>query len=267
MRDAFIALLFIILGCRHAFPNSIQSDGGGSGPDTSANLELAVAAPGALNDEITEVARTFEHKTGIHIRLTFADSGTLDSQIRNGGVFDAFFSADMDHPRRLAASGAAVRASVTEYARDQLVLCVSPAVRVGSPPGDPLLLLTNKAISHVAIADPKPTVSGSIAEETIRRARIYDIAVRRKLLIGDDDSQVAQYIRNGNADIALLPMTAARVYELWGTRMIPIAQNLYPPMRMGALVVTHSKHHHEALEFLRFAASPDGRTIFRRSGF
>jgi ABC-type molybdate transport system substrate-binding protein len=38
-------------------------------------------------------------------------------------------------------------------------------------------------------------------------------------------------------------------------------------MRMGAGVLIRSKHRSEALEFLRFVASPDGKAIFRREGY
>jgi ABC-type molybdate transport system substrate-binding protein len=67
--------------------------------------------------------------------------------------------------------------------------------------------------------------------------------------------------------VALLPMSAARAYGLWGARVIPISPSLYPPIKMGAAVIVRSNHHREALALTRFAASPDGKAIFRRYGF
>jgi molybdate transport system substrate-binding protein len=219
-----------------------------------------------LNSAITEVAGAFEKKTGNHVRLTFADSASLYSQIRKGATFDVFFSADMNDIRRLAASGVAVGASVTEYARDELVMCISPMVRFQFPPGNPLLAVRDKTISHIAVPDPQHTASGRVAEDALRAGRDYDLAVRRKLLVGTDNSQVAQFMRNGDADVALLPMSAARAYGLWGARVIPISPSLYPPIKMGAVVIVRSNHHREALELIRFAASSDGKAIFRRYG-
>jgi len=234
--------------------------------DDSSGVELSVAAPAELNSAISEVAAAFEQKTGNHVRLTFGDSASLYSQIRNGATFDAFFSADMKDVRRLAASGVAVGASVTEYARDQLVMCISPMVRFQFQAGNPLLALRDKTISHIAIPDPQHTTSGEVAEEALRSGHDYDLAVRRKLLIGKDNSQVVQFLENGDADVALLPMTAAHASGLWGARVIPTSPSLYPPIRMGAVVITRSKRRSEALEFLRFATSLEGRTIFRRNG-
>jgi molybdate transport system substrate-binding protein len=267
MRNTAIKLLLLILGCGLAVPDSSPCDSGGRGADDAAGVEISVAAPAGLNAAMTEVARAFEQKTGNHVRLTFEDSASLYSQIRDGANFDALFSADMQDARRLVASRAAVAGSVTEYARDQLVICISPIVRFHFPPGNPLLALRDKTISHIAISDPQHTTAGKVAEEALRAGRDYDFAVRRKLLIGKDNLQVAQLLQSGDADVALLPMTAARASGLWSARVIPVSPSLYPPIRMGAMVIARSKRRAEALAFVRFAASPDGRSIFRRDGF
>jgi len=267
MRHTAITVVLLILGCGPASAISSPEHAGGRVADDAVGVEISVAAPAGLNATLTEVAQAFEEKTGRHVRLTFADSASLYSQIRSGATFDAFFSADMQDVRRLAASRAVVAGSVTEYARDQLVMCISPIVRFPFPPGNPLLALRDKTISHIAIPDPQKTTSGKVAEEALKAGGDYDAAVRRKILIGKDNSEVAQFMEHGDADVALLPATAARASGLWGARVIPIPPRLYPPMRMGAGVLIRSKRRSEALEFLRFAASPDGKAIFRREGY
>lgn len=235
--------------------------------DKSTDTALVVAAAAEVNSAITEAARVFEQKTGRHIRFTFADSSSLYSQIRNGAPFDAFFSADLDYPRRLAASGATVNGSATAYARDRIVLCISPMARVELPPRDPLTVLRNKAISHIAISDPQRTIAGRATLRALRTAHIYDFTVQRKLLVGDDSSQVAQFVQNGSADVALLPSSAIRAYSLSGTRMISIPASLAPAISMGAVVLKRSKHRQEALGFLKFTTLAEGEAIFRRYGF
>lgn len=267
MRETAVGLVLLILGCGVAVPESTPYQAGGGGTDDSAGVEISVEAPAGLNAAMTEVARAFESKTGNHVRLTFADSASLYSQLQSGATFDAVFSTNMQDVRRLVASRAALPASLTEYARDQLVICVSPIVRFQFPPGNPLLALRDKTISHIAIPDPQHTASGKVAEQALKGGRDYDLAVRRKLVIAKDNSQVAQFLENGDADVALLPMTAARASGLWGARVIPVSPTLYPPIRMGAVVIMRSKHRSEALALLRFAASSDGRKIFRRDGF
>jgi molybdate transport system substrate-binding protein len=267
MRSIATGLALLLLGCGVAVSKSSPHYGAGAGADDAVAVEISVAAPAGLNAAMTDVARAFELKTGNHVHLTFVDSDTLYSQIRNGASFDAVFFTDMQDVRRLTASHAAVAASLTEYARDELVMCISPTVRFQFPPGNPLLALRDKTISHIAIADPQKTYSGKVAEAALKADRDYDLAVRRKLLIGKDNLEVAQFLEHGDADVALLPMTAARASGLWGARVIPISPRLYPPIRMGAVVMMRSKRRSGALAFLKFAASADGRRIFHADGF
>jgi molybdate transport system substrate-binding protein len=58
----------------------------------------------------------YEKKTGVKVKLSFGASGALTQQIQNGAPFDLFFSADMDCPRQLIASGEADGASSYQYA-------------------------------------------------------------------------------------------------------------------------------------------------------
>ena len=130
MRYTSIKLVLLILGCGPAVAISSPNYAAGRGADDAAGVEISVAAPAGLNAAMTEMARAFEVKAGRHVHLTFGDSASLYSQILGGATFDAFFSTDMQDVRRLAASRAAVAGSVTEYARDELVMCISPIVRL-----------------------------------------------------------------------------------------------------------------------------------------
>lgn len=267
LRHTVTRLLLRIVCCGFAATSSMANQAGPSKTDAATGVELTVAAANELNPAISEVARAFEQKTGDRVHLTFGDSASLYSQIHSGGAFDAFFSADMEFPRRLVASGAAAGASLTEYARDSLVLCISPMVRLPFLPGNPLLALRDKAISHIAIADPKHTTAGKAAEEALRSAHDYDIAVRRKILIGDDLSQVAHLMASGDADAAMIPKTATHTYSFYGARVIPVDPSLYRPIGMASVVMMRSKYRREALAFVKFAASSQGHAIFRREGF
>ena len=263
LRRSYLVICVCFLGGGLAIASQVPVR---SGTGTSTGVELAVAAPSQLEPAVTEVARAYEQKTGTHVRLVFGASGDLYSQIRKGADFDVFLAADMASPQRLVASGAGVAGSLKVYGRDRLVMSISPMVRIDLPPGKPLLILRDKSLSHISIADPHRTSSGKAAEESFRAGLVYDPALKRKLLIGDDDAQVSQLLKSGDADVALLPMSALRTYGLWNTRTIPIPPNLYRPIRLGGVVITRSKHRVEAVRFLRFTTSPDGQAIFRRNG-
>jgi len=227
-------------------------------------IKLTVAAAQELDPALREVARAFEQKSGSSVRLNFQESRALASQIGAGATFDAFFAANTAEARELANAGKAVAASLKEYAGNGLALCISPLAPIELPLGNPLLALKNKAIAHVAVDDPR-TAAGQATFAALRRAHLYDVTLRRKLLPGDDPAQVAQFLQNGSAEVALLPASIART--LSGVRVIPIAAKLAPPLPMVAIAIARSRHPREARELVDFAASPRGRAIFVRYGF
>jgi molybdate transport system substrate-binding protein len=269
MRSTVAGLLFGMAVWALAASGGISHQEGAPGASPSAaGVELAIAAPDELNSALTELARRFEQKTGKHIRLTFADPASLLRQIQNGAAFDAVFLADMDEASHLAASGTLTRSSITEYARDQMVLCIAPGVRIQPRTGNPLLLLTDKSIPYIAIVSPQHSAFGKATVQALTAVHIYDFELRRKIVVGADTAQVAQFLENRNADVALLPGSALRAYQLGSTRVLPIPpKKLYSPVRKGAGVLARSKHQRQALEFLKFAVSPDGKAIFREAGF
>src|SRR5579864_3456911 len=231
-----------------------------------AAVQLTIAAPAELNPAITQLARAFEQKSSKLVQITVEPWDNRRSPTKHAPVFDALFSQDTNELQRLAASGAVVASSVREVARDQLVICVSPLVRVEFPPRNPLLGLKEKAVSSIAIPDPR-TVYGRAAKQALKSIKVYSPVIAEKLAVGKDLADVAQLMERGDSSAAILPKSALQTYSLRGTRVIPIAQSLYPPIRMGSGVSRRSKHKQEAMLFLKFAVSPDGQEVFRQSGF
>lgn len=245
-----------------------HQDAGANASPSATGVELAIAAPDELISPLTELARQFEQNTGTRIRFTFADSASLLRQIRTGSAFDAAFLPDLSDVRRLAASGTVTSISITEYARDQMVLCFRPSVHIEPRLGNPLLLLTDKRIAQIAIASPQHTVFGKITVQALTAVHIYDAELKRKLVVGQDVADVAQLLEKGDADVALLPGSAIRAYQLRSLRVLPVtSSHVYKPIRRGAALLRRSKHPKQALEFLKFAVSPDGKAIFRQAGF
>lgn len=252
-----IAFLFVL-----AISGSIPAQTPNS-TTAPAGVELAVAAPDELNSPLTELAREFEQKTGNRVRLTFDDSASLVSQMKRGSGLDALFLADMSDLRRLSVAGKLLSTSLREYARDQLVLCIAPGVRFAPRPGNPLLLLNDKRIPHIAIVDPHSSL-GRITIDALKAARVYDVSVRERLFVAENVAKLAQLMEHGNVEVALLPNSALQAYQLRGTRVIAVPSR---PLVMGAAVVRRSQHPRQAQAFLRFAVSPDGKDILRQFGF
>ena len=90
-----VAAVFILLaGCRQQPAENTQNA-----------QEITVAAAANLTDAFAEVAKQFTAKTGVRIVYSFGSTADLTKQIQNGGPFDVFASADIEHIDELNQKG------------------------------------------------------------------------------------------------------------------------------------------------------------------
>ncbi|HLJ28235.1 MAG TPA: extracellular solute-binding protein [Candidatus Angelobacter sp.] len=113
------------------------------------------------------------------------------------------------------------------------------------------------------LASPQLTAFGKATVQALTAVHIYDFELKRKFVVGADVAEAAQFLKRGSADVALLPETAIKAYQLKSsTRMLLIPSKVHSPVRKGAGVLRRSKHPRQALAFLKFATSPEGKAIF-----
>lgn len=110
-----------------------------------------VLSAGSMRHAFPDIIGAFGQETGIAVALTLGPAGLLREKIEAGARFDLFVSANMAHPRRLAAAGLAedaicfarnrfsvlARADLGLTTENFLAVLSDPAVRIGtSTPGD-----------------------------------------------------------------------------------------------------------------------------------
>jgi len=94
--------------------------------------ELTVFAAASLRESFEDLAKTFESKSGVKVRVNLAGSHELRTQIENGARADVFASADQKHMAALV--NASLVATPRVFARNTPVIIVprgNPA-KVGS---------------------------------------------------------------------------------------------------------------------------------------
>jgi molybdate transport system substrate-binding protein len=228
--------------------------------------EITVAAASDLTFALTEIAHGFEQKTGIRVRLAFGSSGNFFAQIQNGAAFDVFFSADVEYPRKLAASGLATAPTLWVYGTGRIVLW--------APAGSPLDLgkmgmkaLLDPSVRRIAIANPAHAPYGRAAKAALESFKLYD-KVRDKLVLGENISQTAQFVASGNAQVGILALSLARAPTLKdkGTYWeIPV--DSYPPLEQAAVIPTVATDKTLAHAFLDYVRTPEAQAILRQYGF
>lgn len=221
--------------------------------------ELHVAAATSLTRVFQELAAAFEVETGISVIASFASTGQLAQQIRNGAPFDIFAAADARHIDDLIDSGHLTIESRTEYALGALVL-VQP--RQPAPALHSLSDLTQASVKRIAIANPEHAPYGIAAQQTLASLGYLE-ELQPKIIYGETVRQAAVMVGTGNAEAGLI---ARSVLDESLTPVMDIGADLHQPILHVAAMLTEADDNASAKAFLAFLVSPQSRDIFQAYG-
>jgi molybdate transport system substrate-binding protein len=227
--------------------------------------ELMVFAAASLTDGFTDIARAFEKAhPGVKVRLNFAGSQSLRTQIENGAQPQVFASANAKHMEALV-DGGQVQEPRT-FAHNELVLVVPEA----NPAGIESLADLPKA-KRLVLAGPN-VPAGAYAEQMLSKAtslhgsdfvnRVHGRVVSRETHV----RQTLQKVALGEADAAIVYATdAAAAGSKLKTIPIPAEVNVIADYPIAALADTPRSELGEL--FVQFALSDRGKKILDRHGF
>ncbi len=222
--------------------------------------EIRVAVASNFAGAARQLASRFESRTGHEVKLSFGSTGKQYAQIRNGAPFHAWFAADSRRPALLEAGGLVQPGSRFTYALGRLVLW-SPDPGLVDENGD---ILGKGGFRHLAVANPRLAPYGLAAQQLLRKLGLWD-ALGSRMVRGENIGQAFQFVRSGTAELGLV--AASQVLgegrPLRGSLWMPPA-HLYRPIEQQAVLL---REHVVARDFLRFAASDEGRAIIRANGY
>jgi molybdate transport system substrate-binding protein len=230
-----------------------------------AAQEITVAAAADLQFAFQDVAARFEKDTGKHVKLIFGSSGTFFAQIQNGAPFDAYFSADIDYPKRLEAAGLAEPGTFYPYATGKIVLWAPKESKLDLSRG--LQALLDPSIRKIAIANPEHAPYGRAAVAALRHEGLYD-KVSSKFVLGENISQTASFVVSGNADVGIVALSLALAPSMKEKgRYVEIPGDDYPAIEQAAVVLKSSPNKEVARQFFTFLKTPAVQELLRGYGF
>jgi molybdate transport system substrate-binding protein len=201
---------------------------------------------------------------GARLKTSTGSSGNFFAQIQRGAPFDVFLSADAIYPKRLAESGHAAADSLTRYALGRIVLWTA---RADLAVTNGLTVLTNALVRRLAIANPAHAPYGRAAQAALERAGLWD-AVRRKVVLGENVTQAAQFVQTGNADAGLVSLSLVLAPKLKDTgRWWLIPEEAHPLLEQAAVLTRRGETNALAKVYLDFLRSESAASIFERFGF
>ena len=228
--------------------------------------EITVAAAADLSAALPEIVAKYKNESGREVKLTFGASGTLTTQIRNGAPFDIFFSADEDYPKQLVDAGLADKDTLYRYAVGRLALWVPNESQLDlSELG--MRALLDRTVQKISIANPQHAPYGRAAEAALRHFGIYD-QVSKRLVLGENVSQAAEFVESGNAQAGLIALSHALAPTMKAKgRYWTVPLDAYPTLNQAAVVLSESRNKDAALKFLQFVRSAEITSLLRGYGF
>jgi len=133
---------------------------------SGVNLQpIEVVAAGSLRAVLTEIARSYEGRSGQPVVLTFGASGLLRERIERGEAAQVFASADTGNPQKLALVGGWSMPRV--FARNQL--CALTQAGIHATPQLLLEIMLDPAV-RLGTSTPKADPAGDYAWMMFRKA-------------------------------------------------------------------------------------------------
>ena len=220
--------------------------------------ELHVAAAANLSMIFPELARACEKNTGVKIVPSFGATTQLEQQIENGGPFDLFLAADIQHVDALAAKALITPGSRAIYARGTLVIWAPRRPDIKS-----IQDLSRPDVKAIGVAKPELAPYGQATIEALTSAQLWP-AIERKVVYAQNIQAVKQFADSSNVDAAF---TALALVKDSAGHYIEIDEKMHEPIDQAMCIVNKTTHAAQAKQVEIFLLSPEGQQIFQRSGY
>jgi molybdate transport system substrate-binding protein len=231
----------------------------------SSAEEITVAAAADLQSAMADIAARYQKETGNVVKVSYGSSGNFFQQLQNGAPFDAFFSANIDYPKKLEAAGLTESGGFYQYATGRIVLWVRSDSTLDIKPG--LSSLLNPTVKKVAIANPEHAPYGQAAVAALKKENLYD-QLSSKFVLGENISQTATFAATGAADAGIIALSLAMSSNMKDKgRYTEVPADDYPPIEQACVVMKTAKAKAAALAFVTYIKTPAIGDLLRSYGF
>ncbi len=236
------------------------------GDDGERRETVTVFAAASLTDALGELAAAFEARNpGVTVRVSFAGSATLRTQVLEGAPADVFASASPDEVEALKAAGLVVEER--GIATNTLVVAIAEdaGLRIAAfedlaGPGLRLVLAAAEvpagryARESLALADASGGYGPGFAARVLANVRSNEANVRATLA----------KVELGEADAAIVYASdlAGRAPE--GVRAVAIPERFQVAAEYRIALLSEGD---AAQAFMAFVTSPEGEAVLARHGF
>lgn len=241
----------------------------------AVHADVQLFAAGSLRGAMSEVTTAFTRQSGIAVQAEYGPSGLLREKIENGGRVGVFVSADMNHPRQLAASG--LGSATIRFTGNRLCALARPDVGLTT---DNLL---DKALSpgiKVGTSTPKADPGGDYTwkvfdkSEQVRPGAAQALKAKALQLVGGPNSKpvpagqsvLPHLLATGQADMFIAYCTTSQAAIREGAKLdiVQLPAALAQSADYGMTVVGKDP---AAAQLALYIMSEPGQAILAKWGF
>ncbi|MFB9887904.1 molybdate ABC transporter substrate-binding protein [Balneatrix alpica] len=196
------------------------------------------------------------------VQASYASTGKLYTQIRQGAPFAAFLAADSSHPQLAEQEGLALAGNRFSYAQGQLALWF-PHLNLQ----DPATELAQADFRFLALANPATAPYGQAALEVIERLQLSN-ALQGRLVQGENIAQTYQFVASGNAELGFVALAQLRQAEgITAEQYWLPPQDWYQPIVQQAVLLKQGEHNQAAQDFLHYLRQPAAKALIQAHGY
>jgi len=227
--------------------------------------EITVAAAADLQYAMQDLSALFEKSNpDTKLQVTYGSSGNFVTQIKSGAPFDLFLSADTKYAEALSKEGFAKTAPKI-YAIGRIVLWTRKDSGVDLR--KKLEALIDPKVQTIAIANPQHAPYGQRAKQALVHYQLWK-RVEKKLVLGENVAQAAQFLLTGNAQVGIISLSLAQSPPLKGSGYYyQIPDEAYEPLEQAYVVLKGSEKKAGVLAFAKFLEGKEAQKVLKRYGF
>jgi molybdate transport system substrate-binding protein len=227
-----------------------------------SETQPTVFASASLTNAVTDLAKTYEEKTGIRVIANFAAASTLAKQIENGAPADLFMSADLTWMDYLMERKQIDAASRVDLLGNALVV-IAPVGKGFAFKAEKDFPAEQAFAGRLAVGDPTNVPVGIYAKEAFMALGWWSW-LEQRLAPTADVRAALRLVETGEADCGVVYATDAKAspkVEVIAT----VPGGLHKPVRYPVAATANAGP--AARAFLAYLIGPEARPVYERYGF
>lgn len=225
---------------------------------------ITVAAAANMKYAADDIAKAFTKESGINVKIITGASGKLTQQIMSGAPYDAFLSADVEFPAKLAQGGFTTTPSQV-YAYGTLILWSDTGVDLSKG----VAVVADSSVKKIAVANPKTAPYGIEAMNAMKYYKVADLATP-KIITAESISQVGAYVTTKAVDVGFMAKSIVLSPEMKNVgKWVEVDPKSYNTIDQAMVGLKNGTPENQiaAKKFLRFMSSAKALEILKANGY